>query len=122
MFDFISAEPLQSESFRECIDRQVGIELGLKSADILVSNMAQLNLECAAKLSGDTDPSHLGVAFYVVHLYSKASRQKAESLSPNEYEWLASEELLCGKTSRGKLVSPILSFLLRRSQVIQSWQ
>ncbi len=84
--DFVSGERRADESFRDCIDREVAKSLGLQWRDFLVANMAQLNMEFAAVLPGEQHPYHVAVAFYIVHLYHAASRQRVASL-PNT-KWL----------------------------------
>jgi hypothetical protein len=82
--------------------------------------MAQLNMEFATVLPGEFDPHHVAVAFYTVNLYREASRQTVDAHPGGR--WLSSRELLKGETMDGKPVSPILTYLLRRSEVIQAHQ
>jgi hypothetical protein len=111
---------LGKESFRECIDREVGWALGLnRERDFLVANMAQLNLEFPAVLPGDSELSHVAVAFYVVNLYGKAAWQQVESDPENQ--WLTGRELHRGRTRLGRPISQLLTFLLKRSDVIHEW-
>jgi hypothetical protein len=119
-FDFVSGEPREGESFRQCIQRQVAHELDLEQKDFLVANMAQLNLEFAAVLPGDTEPRHVGVAFYIVNLYRESARDTVESLPGTR--WLGNDELLAGKTADGSPVSRVLTYLLKRSDVIPAHQ
>jgi hypothetical protein len=80
--------------------------------------MAQLNMEFATVLPGESEPHHVAVAFYLVNLYRAAARE-ALAAYPNG-RWLSSRELLAGETRDGKPVSPVLSSLLQRSGVIQA--
>ncbi len=118
-FDFIKAERDLDESYRDCIHREVLASLSLTKRDVLVSDMAQLNLEFVDKLPESTANSHIAVSFYVVHLYSHAARQAAAGIV--EGRWLTGTELLQGQTTDGWRVSPTLSYLLRRADVIQPW-
>jgi hypothetical protein len=118
-FDFVTGERRDGESFRECIDREVRDSLGLQSNGFLVANAAQLNMEFAAVLPGQTELCHVAAAFYMVHLYGRASRQNVESHPDGR--WLTSSELFAGETADGKRVNPALTYLLKRSEVIPAW-
>ena len=118
-FNFISAERRKQESFRTCIHAAVLDNLRLTKRDVLVSNMAQLNLEFVATLPGDTSESHIAVSFYAVHLYSRSSRHAVTELV--EGRWLTGKELMRGQTSDGWRVDPTLNFLLRRADIIPTW-
>jgi hypothetical protein len=118
-FDFVTGERVREESFRSCIEREVVNTLGLCPKDFLVANMAQLELEFVAVLPGETEPSHVRVAFYMVRPYGQTSREVVES-SPGG-RWLTGRELLAGQTDDGAAVNPILTYLLKRSEVIRPW-
>jgi hypothetical protein len=118
-FDFVTSERVGDESFRDCIDREIVMKLGLRTNDFLVANMAQLNLEFAAVLPGYEESNHVMVAFFLVQLYSRASRQKLKSFPGGR--WLTGHELLEGKTTDGEAVNPVLTYLLKRSEVIRPW-
>lgn len=115
-FDFITAVRSAKHSFRDDLQSQVCKALDLRKRDVLISNMAQLNLEFAGVLPGEGNTKHVVAAFYLVHLYSRSARDRVEELS--EGRWLSTDELLNGQTLDGWGVSPNLSFLLRRSDVI----
>jgi hypothetical protein len=51
-FDFVAGEPEGDESYRDCVRRVIVRDLGLDRRDVLVSNMAQLNLEFIDQLPG----------------------------------------------------------------------
>jgi hypothetical protein len=117
-YDFVAGQPESDESFRACVQRSVRQKLKLGKSDFLVANMAQLNMEFATVLPGECDPHHVAVAFYVVNLYRSAAREAVAAYPGGR--WLSSRELLAGETSDGKPVSPTLTYLLRRSEVIQA--
>lgn len=120
-FDFIMAEPLGDESFRECIDREVGWVLDLeRERDYLVSNMAQINLDFSDALPGDAHETQILVAFYVVDLYRKSAWQKVDA--DRENFWLTAEQIYAGHAQDGRPINPNLRFLIRHSEVIQPWQ
>lgn len=118
-FDCVTAERGDNESFRDCIHREVLESLDLTKRDVLVSNMAQLNLEFVHTLPESTSDTHVAVSFYLVHLYSETARQAVKEMV--EGRWLTGKELLHGETTDGWAVSPTLSYLLRRAAVIQTW-
>ena len=118
-FDFVTAERCGDESFRDCVHREVLESLELTKRDVLVSNMAQLNLEFVDTLPGSVSDSHIAISFYLVHLYSRAARQAVEEMV--EGRWLTGKELLHGETTDGWSVSPTLSYVLHRADVIQTW-
>ena len=118
-FDFISVEPRAGDSFRDCISNEVVRSLGLRSRDVLVANMAQINDEYVGVLPGHPDQQHIAVAFFMVHLYSKSSKHAVDAL-PNR-RWLTASELLKGKANDGLSISPTLIHLLRRTEVVQAW-
>lgn len=121
-FDFVTAEvdSDSDKSFRESLHREVLETFSLNQRDILVANMAQLNLEFADTLPGHLEPMHIGISFYPVHLYSQAARKSVDEMT--RVRWLSGPELLNGQTSDGWGVSPTLRYFLRRSAVIQAWE
>ena len=120
-YDLVKGRRLDQESFRETIDREVGWQLGLsRDRDYLVSNMAQLNLEFVDTLPGETEPQHVAVAFYPVHLYGRDARTKIEEDRDNC--WITADELLRGQSDGRPKISPVTRHLLRRADVIAPWQ
>ena len=115
-YNFIMGERLETESFRECVERETCWVLGLERRDILVANMAQVNLEYQDVLPGETDPSHIAVAFYSIHLYGKNARQVVREFT--EGAWLSRPELTNGRAEDGRIVSPVLTYLLQKADVI----
>ncbi len=114
-FDFVAAEPIEGESFRESLDREVGWILDLRRGkDYIVSSMARLNLELPAEDS-ETDADGV-VQFYVVDLYGKAGRASVEL--NNQLRWLNGDDVLSGKTAEGEPVNPLLVKLLTKADVI----
>ncbi|MDG2014246.1 MAG: hypothetical protein P8J33_12120 [Pirellulaceae bacterium] len=120
MVDFIAAPRLESESFRETIRREVGWVLDLDpKRDLLVSNMAQLNLEFVASLPNSTADSHIAASFFLVEIYGRRAMQKIESDPANR--WMTSGEVCSGDLETGETVDPRLLFLLDRAKVINAW-
>lgn len=117
---FISAQRLERESFRETIRREAAwvLELDAKR-DLLVSNMAQLNLEFVACLPQDSVDSHVAVSFFLVEIYGKEATETV--LADDRNHWLTSAEVCAGQTLSGQALDPRLIFLLDRAKVINAW-
>lgn len=68
-WEFILADRLNNESFRESVTREVAWQLSLnRKSGFLVSNMAQLSMEYVETMP-DESQHHIAVAFYNVHIY-----------------------------------------------------
>jgi len=114
-FDFVTAERLDDESFRECLDREIAWVLDLRRAkDYIISSQARLHLDLPVE-STDGESFYV-VEFYVTDLYGKASRAMVEL--NKDARWLTSDEVLSGQTSEGVPVNPSLVELLHRADVI----
>lgn len=119
--DFMIAHRLEKESWRDAIMREVAWELDLdRKQDMVVSNMAQLNLEFAAALPGQVDLTQIVCAFYNVELYGKSAKAKVEE--NQEFLWLTSNEICEGVSEAGVPISPLLMMLNGRAKVIQHWE
>ena len=117
-YDFISGERQADETFRTAVERSVVGVLELTSRDLLISNMAQLNLEFHDTLPPEADPRHVIVAFYLVNLYRRSAHS---TVSDNpDGRWLSNQELLAGTTSEGLPISPTLTALLHRADLLRS--
>lgn len=120
-YDFVMAEPLEEESFRECIDREVSWVLQLeRRRDYLVANMAQINLDFCEALPGDAHETHIVAAFYIVDLYRKSAWERVDSDPENR--WVTASEIYAGQARDDRPIDPNLRFLIRHSEVIQPWQ
>jgi len=120
VLSFISAHRLESESFRETIRRETAWVLNLSpKRDLLVSNMAQLNLEFVACLPKDETESHVAVSFFLVEIYGKKAMQLIRDDPANR--WLSSAEVCAGELDSGERLDPRLLFLLDRAKVINAW-
>jgi len=124
-FDFVTAERMEGDSFRESLDREVAWILDLRRRkDYIISSMARLHLELPANDS-QSDPQDTAprdgapqavVEFYVVDLYGKSGRASVEL--NQQLRWVSGEEVLSGQTNDGQAVSPSLVQLLTRADVI----
>lgn len=120
-YDFVTAQRLEKDSFRECLDREIAWQLELRRGkDYLISSMARLHLDLELELPDDQseDGSDLrpAVEFYIVDLYGRAGRATIEANS--NLRWLSGREVLAGTTADGKNVAPGLVTLLKMADVI----
>ncbi len=119
--NFIMAERLIDESFRETAIREVAWRLELdRHRDFLVSNMAQLNLEFVVCLPGQSEETQLTVSFYNVEIYREAVLSQLDANPKNR--WVSSQEICRGCADDGKPFDALLCFLNGRSNVIQHWE
>lgn len=120
VLDFISTPRLEGESFREAIRREAAWTLNLDAhKDLLVSSMAQLNLEFVACLPRDESGSHVAVSFFLVEIYGQRAMQQITDDPANR--WLTSREVCAGELETGETLNPRLIFLLDRAKVINAW-
>ena len=111
----MTAERLDDESFRECLDREIAWVLDLRRGkDYIVSSQARLHLDVPVEAADDE--TFFVVEFYIADLYGKASRGMVEL--NRDVSWLTSDEVLSGQTSKGVPVNPSLVELLNRADVI----
>ena len=119
--EFLMANRLEKESWRDAIMRDVAWELDLdRKLDMLVSKMAQLHLEFDAVLPGQVDSTRVICAFYNIEFYRKSAKAKVEA--NQDFIWLTSTEICAGVTDEGMPIDPLLLFLNGRAQVIQHWE
>ncbi len=116
-YDFVFAEKIESDSFRECLDREIAWVLPLeRKRDYLISSMARLHLEIALQLSSNSQPTSHVLELFVVDLYGKRALQAIDNNS--SVRWLTTPEILSGITKGGQPISPRLVSLLRRADVL----
>lgn len=119
--EFILGERLEGERFRETIVREVAWELGLdREQDMLVSNMAQLNMQFVDRLPRGYSAADVTVAFYNVLPYGQSA---LDQITEDEFNfWVTSEEICAGVSNSGRPFDPMVTYLVDRSEVIQSWE
>ncbi len=117
---FVSGDRLEGESFREAIMREVAWELDVDRKGFLTSKMAQLNLEFRETLPHSSTETHYHVAFYNVEVYRPAVIEMIQSR--NDLIWVTSEEICNGATKLGVPFDATLTYLIKRSAVIQHWE
>ena len=114
-YDFVTAERLDDESFRECLDREIAWVLDIRrDKDYVISSQARLHLDIPVDL--ETEATFFVVEFYIADLYGKSGRASVEL--NKQLRWLSSDEVLSGQTSEGVPVNPSLVELLNKADVI----
>ena len=114
-FDFVTAERLDGDSFRECIDREIAWTLDIRRGkDYIVSSMARLHLEIP--VAKDSDDDHHAIEFFVADLYGRRGREAI--IDNDKLHWLTSCEVLDGQTEDGRTINPRLVAWLRQADVI----
>ena len=116
-FDFVVAERLENDSFRECLDREIAWTLPLRSGkDYLISSVARLHLDAALSLdASQADLMLYSIELFVVDLYGKVAA-KSLANDPN-LRWVSSDEVLMGKTTCGRCIAPRLVAMIRKADV-----
>ena len=118
---FIMANRLEGESMRESVTREVAWELGLdRSRDLLVSNMAQLNLEFVGPLPDRQHSTLNRVSFFNVFIYRK--RQIEVFSEHQDFRWVNASEICEGLSQDGIPFSPLATRLIVDAGVIQTWE
>jgi hypothetical protein len=119
--DFVIAERLEKEPWREAILREVAWEWNIdRKRDFIVSNMAQLNINIEVVLPGDDVETKVACAFYNVELYRKSTLEVIEQ--DQRHVWLTSREICEGTTTDGIPLDPLFVMLNNEAKVIQHWE
>jgi hypothetical protein len=119
-WEFILADRLNKESFRESVTREVAWQLNLnRKSDFLVSNMAQLSMEFV-ETQPDESQLHIAVAFYSVHIYRRSILELLVQEPSNR--WMSAAEVCQGKTTDGQTIHPRVVTWINKWSVVQPWQ
>ena len=114
---FLTADRLEKESWRECLDRELAWRLELRRGkDYLISSMARRHFDETIDDAGDGRTQHFSYEFFVVDPYGSAGRQ-AFRVIPNS-RWVTNEELRNGATNDGVAVSSWLKDLLLKTDLL----
>ena len=113
----IIAERLGSESPRETVDRELAWQLRLnRGKDYLISSVARLHFEGQLTLPGEDEARAFCIEFFIVEPYGQHCRDHL--LNDPQNRWLSRAELLSGCSTRGEIVCPISTGLLKAADVI----
>jgi 8-oxo-dGTP pyrophosphatase MutT (NUDIX family) len=99
----------QGESFRECLLREVGEELGLSAKDFTAGEQPLARLAYTAWSEGAQEETAYAVEIFAVEMGSAvADRVSADPANA----WLTAEEALSGRSADDRRVSPTLARIL----------
>ena len=116
-FSFVTAERLESESWRECLDRELAWQLDLRRCkDYLISSMARLHFEETEIDPNSNDESKLEVEFYIVDPYGRKGREAFAGLSNSK--WLSNKELMAGRCDDDRHIDQWLVQLLQKADLL----
>ncbi len=119
-WEFVVADRLNQESFRESVTREVAWQLDLdRKSDFIVSSMAQLSMEYV-ETRPDGSHQHVAVAFYNVHIYQRAMPGLQTASATRQ--WLTAAEVCQGATSDDQPVDPQVVKWINKWSVVQPWQ
>ena len=119
--DFIMTDAIDAESVRTAVAREVSWVLDIdRDRDLLVSNMAQLNIQFEGVMPGTTERCQVTAAFYNVNFYRSAAIERISA--SDDFVWLSSHEICSGRSDEGIEIDPVFLWLNRQANVIQSWE
>ena len=114
-YDFVTAERLANESFRECLDREIAWVLDIRRGkDYIMSSQPRLHLDLP--IDKEIAGAFFVTEFFIVDLYGKSGRASVEL--NKQRRWFTSDEVLSGRTVDGALLNPALVALLNKADVI----
>ncbi len=116
-YRMVTAERLEGESYRDCIDREIAWDLALqRNKDYLISSMSRLHIEEIMQVSGDCSETFFILEFFAADLYGKTSKSQIEA--DQTTRWISSREVLNGVTHTGERIDPYLVALLNKYELI----
>lgn len=118
--EFIQAERLDGDSYRDCVVREITWALNLhRRKDCLVSSYSRLHLSRAIYVPSEDQEVWFEVEFFVADLYTEAARQ---SVADNPHvTWLTGAEVSAGRSSDGVPICERHSLLMAAAEVIPAW-
>gem|GEM_PF-1342302 len=116
-FCFVTAERLENESWRECLDRELAWQLNVRRGqDYLISSMARMHMEETVFDAATKSDIETTVELYVVDPYGR--RGRAAFAAAKDVRWLNNHELRNGRTDDGRAIDAWLVNLLKRADVL----
>lgn len=110
-YHFVSGHRRPEETFRECMVRELGEELGLhEGVDFQIPTGSPAHFEYTAWSESAAANTAYTVELFEVELVSFVARQKVDTDTQNR--WLTDEEIRSKRCEDGKPVSPTMGLLL----------
>ncbi len=95
--EFIQAERLEGDSYRDCIQREVAWTLNLhRDKDCLVSSHSRLHLSQAIFVPEENQEVWFEVELFVVEMFTEAAQQTVAN--DPDVAWLTGEEVHAGQS------------------------
>jgi 8-oxo-dGTP pyrophosphatase MutT (NUDIX family) len=108
MYNFVSGHKRPEESFRECVVREIGEELGLwEGIDFRLPTEPPKRLEFTDWSDGAGAETAYTMELFEVELIGPAARQRVDANPQNR--WLTKEEIRSQRCQDGKPVSRTMS-------------
>lgn len=112
-FHFIGGHKLDDESFRECLVREIGEELGLSPEGFSIGADPTAHLEFVAisrRAGAETDYT---IELFEVELHAAPVSDEIERRPENA--WLSQSEIAAGATRDGRAISPTMPLVLGKT-------
>jgi len=119
-YQFVEAHPLEEESYRQSLLREIAWTTGLRTGkDFLVSGAPRAHLQFAEAENCAENPTWFIVEFYLVELMGKRHR---ELLGENrELAWVTTADIRAGRASDGRPLCARLLSLLKQADILVSY-
>ena len=116
-FHLVGGHKRPDESFRECLVREIGEELGLREgADYEMAAVPTGHMEFTAWSQRTNEETAYTMELFEVRLHDGPPREKTEADPENR--WLSEAEIRSGRTTDGKPVSPTMAVILGKIQFL----
>jgi ADP-ribose pyrophosphatase YjhB (NUDIX family) len=110
-FHFVGGHKRPSESFRECVIREIGEELVLRyERDFRIESKAPMHIEFNAFSEGSRTDTHYIMELFGVDLVSEDACLNVDEGPQNR--WLTASEIRGGRTGDARPISPTMKRLL----------
>ncbi len=115
-YSFVGGHKRAEESFRECMVREIGEELGLEEGtDFVMAGAPAAHLEYNAWSHGAREETTYTMELFDVQLEPSA-RAAIEANPANR--WLSEDEVRTGRSADGRPVSETVSLILTKAQIL----
>jgi 8-oxo-dGTP pyrophosphatase MutT (NUDIX family) len=116
-FHFVGGHRQADESFRQCVAREVGEELGIApESEFLVGEQPLAHVDYTAWSDRAGRETHYEMELFEVQLAGEAARQRVDADPLNR--WLTEDEIREHCCRDGQPVSETMSLLLRKACLV----